>query len=205
MKPGNWLAMIAAAWLPMVGCGGDEADIDDGDNEGDEGEDTVDNDYGEEEEMALISFCNPLAYNNEAAVMQVVIGDGDDALVLEASTGTCSNRLGDPCVEIDPGEDIHVTVVDENGAEHFETQINIEPDAVYVLKTNMDSESNIILDHGTLSENFSCKNVECNTRSVNDRTCAPDDPCDWAENQQCEDYCLDYVDEMFDDSVDCSK
>ena len=37
-------------------------------------------------------------------------------------------------------------------------------------------------------------------------TCAPDDPCGWAEDGICDDPCLDLegVDAVFDDSVDCA-
>ena len=45
--------------------------------------------------------------------------------------------------------------------------------------------------------------MECTVHGYNDRTCAPEDPCDWVENNRCEEYCLERVDEMFDDSADC--
>lgn len=197
MKPEYWLAMILAAWMPMVGCGGDEADADEGDDEGDEGEDTSEKDDEEEEEMALVSFCNPLVYNNEDVVMQAIIGEGDDELVLEAITGTCSNQLGDPCEEIEPGEEIPVVVVDEFENEQLSTTIDIEAGKEYVLSTNFDQENNVVvLDHGYLSDNLECENMECHRFMVNKRTCASDDPCGWGGNQECEVFCSE--------SGDCS-
>ncbi|MCK9460397.1 MAG: hypothetical protein M0R80_12230 [Proteobacteria bacterium] len=35
--------------------------------------------------------------------------------------------------------------------------------------------------------------------------CAPSDPCEWAEDNYCDDGCLSVVAEMFDDSVDCTE
>jgi len=80
-------------------------------------------------------------------------------------------------------------------------------DAAGDTDTDADGDGDSDADGGgdTSSDTEEPCDGECASSSYTACTCAPDDPCDWAEDGYCDGYCVEgaVVDEMFDDAVDC--
>ena len=200
-------AFLIATALYAEGCtsdGAGNAEETEPGNNGDTGTDMS----GSNATTAFASFCNPIAYNNGSAVLSLVIGENEHQVTLSASTGTCSNRLGETCAEIPQGEAVSASLQSEAGETLYTTQLSIESGADHVLFASLDAEANVILQSGILNESLDCANMECYRSAYNELTCAEDDPCGWVGNGRCDDYCLDAVPSgsaVFDDTADCAE
>lgn len=180
------------------GCGINETDF-----ATDSAADTTDPDTGE----AHGSFCNPLTLGTESVRMNLLIGTGASQVTLSASTGTCSNPLGEACAPIPHGTAVPLTVQTEDGQILYTTALDMAPGANYVFFTSVDSNAAVILMSGLLTEALDCAQMECIRSAYNERTCAEADPCGWANNGTCDAYCADVLADgqpMFDDGVDCA-
>ncbi len=152
----------------------------------------------------LASFCNPLSLGDQAVTLQLIVGEGTDAVTLSASTGTCSNRLGTPCAEVPTGPAVPVILRDADGQDLSSTHVEITAGTVYIFHTTV-VNAEIGLEHGTLTDTLSCADMECIFRySYNELTCAADDPCGWAGDGMCDSHCETVLPGgAFDDSADC--
>lgn len=152
------------------------------------------------------SFCNPLTLGSDPVVMTLLLGTGAAQVSLSAITGTCSNHLGEACVEIPTGTAVPLTVQTDGGQTVYTGELDIAPGGDYVFFTSVDSTASVILMSGLLTEALDCANMECIRSAYNERTCDVTDPCGWAGNGICDDYCRDRLldgQTMFDDSADC--
>jgi hypothetical protein len=206
----SWSLLCIVPWLIYTGCtddgpdksgspsdGGDSSDPDQTGDTGTGGGMTGDG--------VLASFCNPLSLGNASVTIQLTLGEGTEAVTLSARTGTCSNRLGTPCIEVPTCPVVRAVLRDENGAELHSSQVEITEGMVYLFYTTVVSTSEIGLDNGTLSETLLCADMECIFRySYNELTCAADDPCGWAGDDTCDSRCDEVLPgSAFDDSADC--
>jgi hypothetical protein len=153
---------------------------------------------------AVAAFCHQLVSEGEDVTLNLSVTSRDGEVVLSAVTGSCSSPGAEECLEIPSGRDIDFTLIDDDGVTLLSGTADVIPGTEYAFVAEVDEAYNIFLNGGELPEEYQCSEMECVLAYLTESTCAPDDPCGWANDGYCDDACLDYVDQMFDDAADCS-
>ncbi len=185
-------------------CAGSDGDTDadtDADTDVDTDTDTdtdADTDTGQ---TALANFCHALVYEGETSTtFSLAVGEGNDQVILDASTNTCSTALGGTCQAVPAGPAVSVTL--RRGASTIASStIEIASGGVYVFTARLTDTNEVEVVTEALST-VDCTNAECSY--YNENSCAPSDPCGWIQDGVCDDSCLDLVSAMFDDGEDCA-
>jgi hypothetical protein len=162
--------------------------------------DDVDSDTGG---GAVANFCHNIVSNDDTITLYLVIGEGDEEIILSAETGECAASLEDHCEAVPVGDEIYYALEDDNGAAVETGTMNIISNHEYYFTADIDDDGELELRAYALNEGYYCKDVECYEGLYTESTCHEDDPCGWAGDDFCDDFCMTIVDTMFDDSADC--
>ena len=168
--------------------------------------DTVsDSDTSDTSASAVAGFCHSLVFETDVSeVFRLKIGEGERQVVLSAETGHCSGGIGGECTEIPAGDAVLVELLSDDDTVHFSDTFIVEEDARYLLFSDFDDEDNLYIDAAQLTA-AECNRQECVIAYYNADTCDETDPCDWIEDDYCDDGCADYTDTPLDDSTDCAE
>lgn len=101
----------------------DDVEVDAGDDDAPIGADSGTNepaepiDSGAEEpaDPAVAKFCNSLTRGDYDTTLQLVVGEGDDAVTFTATTGECVPADGLACTEVPVGDNVLVELFDTDG------------------------------------------------------------------------------------------
>jgi hypothetical protein len=168
--------------------------------------DDYDDDDPYEDKFAFGTFCN----NGVTKVIDGEIYETNFELqigntVFEASTGTCSNGFGN-CTKIPIGNNIPLFSAEypcTDFCEEIEGEMDIYPGDYIRFTIAVDEYGEPVLYANPDISKYECMESECEEGMYNENTCDIYDPCGWKSDGYCDDACLDYVYEMFDDRDDC--
>ncbi len=157
---------------------------------------------------ALGSFCQLVTQGSENATVTLRLENGSRQVDLTTETGTCNTGLDEACNSLPIGDNVRLKVI-MNKKAVLSDSVEIESGKQYGFYLEADDETLPVLYRVDLSddsdESSVCANNECTFGLYSPATCAPDDPCGWSNDGECDDACLNQSQIMFDDSADCTK
>jgi hypothetical protein len=153
---------------------------------------------------ALGSFCNSVTQGDSDATSILRLQTDTRQIDLPAKTGTCNTGLDDACSSIPIGDNVSIEVL-VNNSSVLSDSIKIQSGKEYGFYLTVDKDTLPVLFSRDLTDESSvCSNNECDFYMYTANTCQPSDPCEWANDGECDDACLNQTPTMFDDSQDCT-
>ena len=149
--------------------------------------------------IAMVRLCNVLDVSAE-----LIVGTGDDEISLTANPGTCSDNIGDACQEVSAGVAVP-TALYIDGELIGDEPFPFENDIAYLFSTEPIDDSGDPTVYFITLDADACSDVQCTEYwYYTNEACVASDPCDWIENDICDEPCMLITDGEFDDSVDCA-
>ncbi len=158
---------------------------------------TLETDTGESV-TAVANFCHHIYINDINDVFRL---EFDSGLTLSAQTNTCSAAIGVSCDAIPAGDDVNLRLIGPDEYVYHEESVSFEPGMEYTIIALLEEE---IITLEITPVTGECADFECTLNYLSANTCIPSDPCGWGGDGYCDEECLDYVDEMYDDGTDCT-